>query len=229
MISCARAFAHTIVGCIRTGLDRALTARQLWEICAVPGFLYATEAMVISKTTVKELEKIQHFVASFILQLPKSSSQVMGWMEAGLRPIQHRLDMRMILFAHSLIGKKKDLLTRTVADAIMSDSTDPWTKRVNLILSRIGIQDISKVSRFQLKRIMDNSHIASIQQVKSIHSSLQWAAEPEKWFRLNPCINDSKESAIVNRVKAGDAGLGNRRPNHLGLTYKMCQCNGVSR
>ena len=222
MISCARAFAHTIVGCTRKGLDRALTARQLWEICAVPGFLYATEAMVISKTTVKELEKIQHFVASFILQLPKSSSQVMGWMEAGLRPIQHRLDMRMILFAHSLIGKKKDLLTRTVAEAIMSDPTDPWTKRVNLILSRIGIQDISKVSRFQLKRIMDNSHIASIQQVKSIHSSLQWAAEPEKWFRLNPCINDSKERAIVNRVKAGDAGLGNRRPNHLGLTYKMC-------
>ena len=122
------------------------------------GFLYATEAMVISKTTVKELEKIQHFMASFILQLQKSSSQVMGWMDAGLRPIQHRLDMRMILFAHSLIGKKKDLLTRTVAEAIMSDTTDPWTKRFNLILSRIEIQDISKVSRIQLKRIMDNSH-----------------------------------------------------------------------
>jgi len=89
MISCARAFAHTIVGCTRTGLDRALTARQLWEICTVPGFLYATETMVISKTTVTELDKIQHFVALFILQLQKSSSQVMGWMEAGLRPIQH--------------------------------------------------------------------------------------------------------------------------------------------
>ena len=103
--------------------------------------------------------------------------------------------------------------------------TDPWTKQVNLILSRIGIQDISKVSRFQLKRIMDNSLIASIQQVKGSHSSLDgrlWAAEPEKWFCLNPCINDSKESAIVNRVKAGDDGLGNRRPNHLPLTYKMC-------
>ena len=151
MISRARAFAHTIVGCTRTGLDRALKACQLWEICAVPGFLYATEAMVISKTTVKELEKIQHFVASFFLQLPKSSSQLMGWMKAGL-----------ILCAHSLIGKIKDLLTKAVAEAIMSDQTDPWTKRVNLILSRIGIQDISKVSRFQLKRIMDNSHIASI-------------------------------------------------------------------
>ena len=45
-------------------------------ICAIPGFLYVTEAMVISKSTVKELEKIQHLVALFILQLPPSSSQV---------------------------------------------------------------------------------------------------------------------------------------------------------
>ena len=51
---------------------------------------------------------------------------------------------------------------------------------------------------------------------------MRWAAEPVNWFRLNPCINDSKECAIVNRVKAGDAGLGNTRPNHLGLSYKMC-------
>ena len=136
----------------------------------MPEFMYSTEAMVISKTTVKELEKIQHFVALFILQLPRSSSQVMGWMEAGLRPIQHHLDMRTILFAHSLIGKKKDLLTRTVAEATMSDPTDPWTKRVNLILSKIRIQNLSKVSRSQLKRIKEESNIASIQQVKCTHS-----------------------------------------------------------
>ena len=140
-----------------------------------------------------------------------------GWAEAN--PTL----MRMILFAYSLTGKIKDFFKKQLLRQLCP--TDPWTKRVNLILSRIGIQDISKVSRFQLKRIMDNSLIASIHQVKGSHSSLDGrlgAAEPEKWFRLNPCINDSKESAIVTRVKAGNAGLGNRRSNHLGLTYKMC-------
>ena len=80
----ARTYAHTIIGCSHSGLDRALTAFRLWESCWIPGFLYGTEAMVISKSTVKKLEKIQHMVASFIVQLPRSSSQVIGWMEAGL-------------------------------------------------------------------------------------------------------------------------------------------------
>ena len=52
MIQTARAYAHTIMGCTRLGLDRSLTASTQWESCAIPAFLYATEAMVISKATI---------------------------------------------------------------------------------------------------------------------------------------------------------------------------------
>ena len=90
--------------------------------------------MVISKTTVKELEKIQHLVSWFILQLPQSSSQVMGWMETGLQPIQQCLDTRTVLFAHALMTGKKDQLTKAVVDTTLADVTDPWTKRVQSIL-----------------------------------------------------------------------------------------------
>ena len=134
MIGGARTYAHTIMGCTRSGLDRALTAYRLWESCAVPGFLYDTGAMVISKTTVKELEKIQHLVSWFILQLPQSSSQVMGWMETGLQPIQQCLDTRTVLFAHAPMTGKKDQLTKAVVDTTLADVTDPWTKRVQSIL-----------------------------------------------------------------------------------------------
>ena len=58
MIQTARAYAHTIMGCTRVGLDRSLTASTLWESCAIPAFLYATEAMVITKATIAELDKI---------------------------------------------------------------------------------------------------------------------------------------------------------------------------
>ena len=123
MIGGARTYAHTIMGCTRSGLDRVLTAYRLWESCAIPGYLYGTEATVISKSTVKELEKIQHLVASFILQLPQSSSQVMGWMEAGLQPIQQRLDTKAVLFAHTLITGRKDQLTKSVVDTTLADRT----------------------------------------------------------------------------------------------------------
>ena len=58
MVSSARAFAHTIMGLTRSGLDRAITAHKLWEVCAIPSILYATEAMVVSTSTVRELDRI---------------------------------------------------------------------------------------------------------------------------------------------------------------------------
>ena len=69
---------------------------------------------------------------------------------------------------------------------------------------------------------MEASQIVEIQQAKSTHSSLRWAAEHDKWFQLKPYINDSKECSPINKVKGGVADLGNRRPNYLGLIYKVC-------
>ena len=228
MIGGARTYAHTIMGCTRSGLDRALTAYRLWESCAIPGFLYGTEAMVISKTTCKELEKIQHSVGSFILQLPQSSSQVMGWMEAGLQPIQQRLDTKSVLFAHSLTAGKKDPIIKAVVDATLADLTDPWTKRVQAILEEAGIDNLVNISKRMLKRRMREHHVSQLRQAKSDHSSLRWLTEPKEWFKLQVHINDSKQCAVLNQVRAGDAGLGNRRPNHLGLTYKECPwCSAI--
>ena len=57
---------------------------------------------------------------------------------------------------------------------------------------------------------------------KQSHSSLKRLSEPRNWFNPNPQLNDSKECAAINQFKAGDAGLGNRRPNHVGHSYKQC-------
>ena len=35
-------------------------------------------------------------------------------------------------------------------------------------------------------------------------------------------MNDSQSCKFLNIIRAGDAGLGNRRPNELGLSYKTC-------
>jgi len=222
MIGVARTYAHTIMGCTRSGLDRAQTAHRLWECCAIPGFLYGTEAMVVSKTTVRKLEMIQHMVAGFILQLPQSSSQVMGWMEAGLQPIQHRLDAKMVFFAHSLLSGKKDTITKAVVDSVLADATDPWTIRLRSILDAVGIKDLKSISKASLRKRLHEHGVAQLQLLKTAHSSLKWLTEPRRWFKLQSHINDSDQCATLNRVRAGDAGLGNRRPNHMGLTYKTC-------
>ena len=74
MISIAQSYAHTIMGVTRSGLDKALIVRKLWECCAIPSFLYGVEAMTITKSTIEKLEMVQSQVARVILQLPRSAS-----------------------------------------------------------------------------------------------------------------------------------------------------------
>ena len=45
---------------------------------------------------------------------------------------------------------------------------------------------------------------------------------PNNWFKLQPHVSDSQSSRLLCRVRAGDAGLGNRRPNEFGKSYKLC-------
>jgi len=94
MVATARRFAHSIMSLTRAGLDRSHVARTLWEVCAIPAILYATEAMSITRTTVKSVERLQRMVGNFILQTPSSTSKVATWIDAGLMPIQYRIHQR---------------------------------------------------------------------------------------------------------------------------------------
>ena len=61
------------------------------ERCAIPAVLYAVEAMLVSDGVVDKLDSIQHQVARFILQLPRSTSKVAGYMDAGFKPMKDRI------------------------------------------------------------------------------------------------------------------------------------------
>ena len=94
MIKSALKYSHTIKGFSRVGQDKAQVASLLWERCAVPAILYATEAMNISKTTIAELNRIQNLVDRFILQLPKSAAIAAVYVDGGMKPMDIRIQER---------------------------------------------------------------------------------------------------------------------------------------
>ena len=47
--------AFTTMNLTHTGLDRALIACTVWEVCASPAILYCMEAMCISQKTLNDL------------------------------------------------------------------------------------------------------------------------------------------------------------------------------
>ena len=52
--------------------------------------------------------------------------------------------------------------------------------------------------------------------------SLSFMPTPQVWFKLQPHVCDGNAGGVLNRLRAGDAGLGNRRPNIHGSTTKWC-------
>ena len=69
-------YMYAIMHTTKESLDQALTARSLWLFCAIPAVLYGSEACVLGKKVLKELEQRQKRIASFITGLPVSGGNV---------------------------------------------------------------------------------------------------------------------------------------------------------
>ena len=81
--------------------QRSLVARRLWDACAIPSIIYCLEAMVFTRKTLAELEQIQCMVGCVILQVPAATSRVLVWCDAGLMPMEHRIQSRQFKFGIS--------------------------------------------------------------------------------------------------------------------------------
>ena len=124
----ANSYAMSIMNLTRSGLDRALIARKLWIHCAIPGILYCMEAMVLPKTTVRELERIQNMVGRFILQVPSTTSRTLAWMDAGLMPTKDYIMIGWANYIWTSICKRSNLLIQAVRKFQLEQPTDPYTK-----------------------------------------------------------------------------------------------------
>ena len=162
MISGARAFAHTIMGLTRLGLDRAITAHKLWEVCAIPSILYATEPMVVSTSTIKELDRIQNSVARFILELLSSASTLARVLDARLMPFGQRIASRQVLFRHDLIHKKNDQIIKGIASVIIGDPSDVWTQQKDATLNKLNLGSLPCVlcsrTSISLRILLERRH-----------------------------------------------------------------------
>ena len=68
-----------------------------------------------------KLESIEHQVARFILQLPKSAARVCGYVDAGLKPIQARIDAKCVMFAWKVLNGKRSPMLRHVMETVLKD------------------------------------------------------------------------------------------------------------
>ena len=105
----ANNYLHAVLALARNGPDRSDMARTLWLNCAIPAILYGCEIIPISKQTIEEVEKCQARVGKFILQIPKNSANLSANIDAGLKPIKHIIDEKVLLYAHRVMHMGQEL------------------------------------------------------------------------------------------------------------------------
>ena len=221
MVCVAQKYANTIMGVTIAGLDRSLVAHTLWERCAIPAILYAVEAMVLSNGVTRKLDSIQHQVARFILQLPSSSSKVAGYMDAGFKPMRDRIKERVAVYVWEIMHKKRDPILSSTFDAVIGARDDPWARMVGELVAELGL-DVFEGPKSRLKKRLTETMINGVLEQKRQLVSLNCMPTPRVWFKLQPHVCDSTVGGVLNRLRAGDAGLGNRRPNIHGSSTKWC-------
>ena len=117
---------------------------------------------------------------------------------------------------------KKDSIIKGVLSSVLEDVADPWTAKARTWSQMVGISSVVGVSRARVRRLVEMWSVSKVQSLIKDHRSLVTLSGPSKWFSLQPHVNDSAQSRILNRFRAADVGLGNRRPNVWGESYKSC-------
>ena len=102
-----------------------MVVHTLWERCAIPAILYAVESMMITDRVVNKLDSIQHQVARFILQLPRSTSKVEGYMDVGFKPMKDRIKELVAVYVWDILHKRRVPILTNVFDVVTA-AHDPW-------------------------------------------------------------------------------------------------------
>ena len=84
--------------------------------------------MVFTKRTIAELESIQCMVGRFILQVPQSTSIVLVWFDAGLMPIEDRIQCRETVLIWKISKTKNYDMLIYVLRFLLKSPGDPWVK-----------------------------------------------------------------------------------------------------
>ena len=221
MLKRANGCAMSIMNLTRGGLDRALIAKKLWEACAIPAILYCVEALCVSKKTVDELDRIQNMVGRFILQVPSSTSRSLAWMDAGLTPMQDRIEARQANYIWSAVKARANTTIHKILMFLLTRPENKWVKSWMRIQSGIGLIP-SYQSRKALNAALRCRAIDHVMAVKAEHTTMSVVPQPRSWFKLQSHVTDSVASRTLCCVRAGNTLLGNRFKNRYGATYDVC-------
>ena len=210
---------------VKTGPDRTDLAHSLWTCCALPAILYGAEIMPLTQSTINEIEKCQSQVGKFILQVPRSTSNVVSCIDAGLKPIWAVISERVLMYAHHLMKKPSNYWPRIALNMNMvPGKLSPYMRYLQRWKAAVNT---SLLSAKLIKKSVNRAAIVDVLDQQRKCSVTTFAASPPDilkpaWFKPKPWVSDSYSTKVLAMFRSCNASLGNRGPTKDGRFFKLC-------
>ena len=226
----ANNYLHSVLSLVRTGPDRSDLAHALWTRCALPSILYGSEIIPLNQGTIHEIEKCQTIVGKFILQLPRNSTNVSVYIDAGLKPVWAMIAERVLNYASNVMSKPPSFWPKlAMGENLSLGEKSPYLK---YLIKWKEATNFPGPNRKQIRNSVTHAAISSVlaeQKTSCVTSFAMNCPYSTDWFKPKPWVNDSCFSKILSEFRSCNAGLGNRGPTKDGRFFKLCPlCSGAN-
>ena len=208
MIKKAKSYAGALLRIRATEVDKVETTIKLWQAVGLSRILYGIETIPFDEITYKDLEAVQSSMGKQILGVRQSTGGIIVTTDLGLKPMTFPIYKRKLSFYFRVMSDsfQGSSLVKACMDWQICTGTTKYMEEINQIKLRTGVM----VESGWKKVFADWEKQSVTNLLNNNMKSLIGIRTPTRWWKVAHYVNESEESSVISRVRAGNYGLGNR-------------------
>jgi len=155
----------------------------------------------MTKGTIDEIESCQSLIGKFILQLPRSISNVAAQIDAGLKPVWSLIAQKVLKYANKTAQKPSSNWARLAFRQNLDMGYGYDSSYTRYFLDWKQKLDTTILSSKQIEKAANRAAIKSVvggqkNQTSLFAMSLPSTNQKQRWFKMKSWINDSCLSKV---------------------------------
>ena len=206
----ARVYCLSTIALAKDSPCPALFATRIWQTVALPAIMYGSEAVLIRKKELEEIEKEQAKLAKFILQVPQSTANVVAQTLAGMELIEVMYWRRVLRFyGECHVAGEDTWQYKAFKEMVSMEDPINYCKEIQNMLYRLDLENPrdleSKLIEYGVEKTNRELERCNATCFALVRATKERPTNTSSFFRMD------KVAQIYHEFLTLNAGLGNRQ------------------
>ena len=148
-IRLAERLANNTHSVLMRSCNRLIVGKAYWKCVALPAIIYGSGVIIWNKKEQEKLQLIQNKVCRKMLNAPRWATNAATRGDIGISNMDTRLAQNRLGYATNRLREGNGLIKKVVEELITKGS---WKKDINAYCQTLGIQNITALSHYELKK-----------------------------------------------------------------------------